>query len=214
VLLGIVLPGETAAIVSGVLASQHQLSLDLVVPLVVVAAVAGDSTGYALGRFLGRRLLATRLFHRRRAQVDRAADTLRTRGGLIIVASRFLPFLRTFTPAAAGVSRKPYLAFFGASLAGGLLWGIACPLVGYIAADSYHKVEEVVGPTGIILLLLLLLGAWAVRTVRRRRNPPPAETEEETAGDVPEPEPPANGHYRPRSGAVARPRRRVGRTRS
>lgn len=171
VLLGVVLPGETAAIVAGVLASQHQISLQFVIPLVVVAAAAGDSTGYSLGRFLGRRLLETRLLRRRKPQVEKAAGTLRRRGWAIIVISRFLPFLRTVTPAAAGVSRMSYLSFVGASLAGCVLWGIGCPVVGYFAADSYHRVEEVVGPTGMVLLAVILLGGWGVRVVRRRRQP-------------------------------------------
>ena len=223
VLLGVILPGETAAIVSGVLASQHQLSLQIVIPLVVVAAAAGDSTGYALGRFLGRRLLASRLLRGRRPQVDRAAATLRRRGWVIIVVSRFLPFLRTVTPAAAGVSRMGYLAFIGASLAGCVLWGIACPVVGYLAADSYHRVEEVTGPTGMALLALVLLGAWVVRVNRRRRQPAARpEGTEATAGpeDIvtaePQPEPDlpptpgaASGHGGG-SGVVARPRRRIG----
>jgi membrane-associated protein len=169
VLLGMFLPGETAAIVAGVLASQHQLSLQVVIPLVVVAAAAGDSTGYLLGRRFGPALLDRRLLRRRQAQVERASATLRRHGWLVIVVSRFLPFLRTVTPGAAGVSRLRYPAFAGASLAGCLLWGVGCPVLGYVAADSYSRIEKVVGNTGIVLVALVLLGGWAVRARRRRR---------------------------------------------
>jgi membrane-associated protein len=191
VLLGVVLPGETAAIVAGVLASQHQISLQFVIPLVVVAAAGGDSTGYGLGRFLGRRLLETRLLRRRKPQVEKAAATLRRRGGVIIVISRFLPFLRTVTPAAAGVSRMRYVAFAGASLAGCVLWGIGCPIVGYFAADSYHRVEEVVGPTGMALLAVILLGGWGVQVARRRRQP--AVDPDAPDPDAPDPDAGASG---------------------
>ncbi|GAA3386525.1 DedA family protein [Cryptosporangium minutisporangium] len=169
VLLGMLLPGETAAIVAGVLASQQQLSLQAVIPLVVVAAIAGDTTGYLLGRRFGPNVLEGRLLRRRHDQVERAAASLRRHGWLVIVVSRFLPFLRTVTPAAAGVSRLPYPAFFAASVAGCVLWGVGCPVLGYLAADSYERVEEVVGNTGIIVLALLALTGWVVRVRRRRR---------------------------------------------
>jgi len=169
VLLGMFLPGETAAIVAGVLAGQQHLSLEAVIPLVAAAAVAGDTTGYLLGRRFGPAVLEGRLLRRRRDQVEHASATLRRHGALVIVGSRFLPFLRTVTPGAAGVSGVPYLTFFPASVAGCLLWGIGCPLLGYLAADSYHRIEELVGNTGLVVLAVLLLGGWAVRARRRRR---------------------------------------------
>jgi membrane-associated protein len=200
VLLGVVLPGETAAIVAGVLASQHQLSLAVVSPLIVAAAVSGDSTGYALGRFVGKRLLALKPLRKRQTQVDKASATLRRRGWWLVVVSRFVPFLRTVTPAAAGISRMRYVAFLPASLAGCVLWGIGCPVVGYVAADSYHSIEEVVGPSGILLVATILLGGWVVRVFRRRRHPdPPPEPTEE-------PELPASPR---RVGLLTRPRRRT-----
>ncbi|SHM96420.1 DedA family protein [Cryptosporangium aurantiacum] len=186
VLLGMLLPGETAAIVAGVLAAQHQLSLEIVIPLVVVAAIVGDTTGYLLGRRFGPAVLGGRLLRRRRAQVERAAVSLRRHGWLVIVVSRFLPFLRTVTPAAAGATRVPYPAFAAADVVGCLLWGIGCPLLGYVAADSYRHVEEVVGNTGIVVLVLLILGAWALRVRRRRRGAAvPAAPDEEPAAPQP-----------------------------
>jgi membrane protein DedA with SNARE-associated domain len=211
VLLGMVLPGETAAIVAGVLASQHQLNLGLVIPLVVVAAVAGDSTGYALGRYLGRWLLALKPLRKRRVEVDRATATLRRRGWVLVVVSRFIPFLRTVTPAAAGISRMRYLAFVPASLAGGVLWGVGCPALGYLAADSYRHVEEVVGPSGIVLLAVVLLSAWVVRATRRRRGKRTVPDTESAAvpAEPAESGEPAERSERSGSGVLARPRRRT-----
>lgn len=170
VLLGMFLPGETAAIVAGVLAAQHQISLRVVIPLVAVAAIAGDTTGFLLGRRFGPAVLEGRFLRRRRAQIERAAATLRRYGPLVIVGSRFLPFLRTVTPGAAGVSGVPVLTFVPAGVVGGLLWGVGSPLLGYVAADSYDRVEEVVGNTGLVVLAVLLLGWWLVRRRRRART--------------------------------------------
>ncbi|MFG1920731.1 DedA family protein [Cryptosporangium sp. NPDC048952] len=188
VLLGMFLPGETAAIVAGVLAAQHQIALQVVVPLVTVAAIAGDTTGYLLGRRFGPAVLDGRLLRRRRAQIERATATLRRHGALVIVGSRFLPFLRTVTPGAAGASGVPALTFVPAAFVGGLFWGVGSTLLGYVAADSYHRVEEVIGNTGLIVLALLLVSWWAVRRRRRRRAP-----DEEN----PDPESPAPARARP-----------------
>src|SRR6188768_1621255 len=76
ILLGMFLPGETAAIVAGVLAAQHQLSLEAVIPLVTVAAIAGDTTGYLLGRRFGPSVVEGRWLRRRRGQIERAAAML------------------------------------------------------------------------------------------------------------------------------------------
>ncbi|GAA0270713.1 DedA family protein [Cryptosporangium japonicum] len=222
VLLGMFLPGETAAIVAGVLAAQRQISLEVVLPLVALGAIAGDTTGYLLGRRFGPALLNGRLLRRRHAQIDRATATLRRHGALVIVASRFLPFLRTVTPAAAGASGVPPLTFLPAALAGGLLWGVGSPLLGYVAADSYHRVEEVIGNTGLVVLALLLIGWWAVRR-RRRRHAGKAE-DADAERPVPAPAPPVApavstlrrvltvGHAGTTLGVV-RPRRRTDRRR-
>src|SRR3954462_6197111 len=73
---GFVFPGETAIVVAGVLASQHRVSFPVLLGVVVLAAVIGDSVGYEIGRRFGDRLLGLKALHKHRPKVDKAHGLL------------------------------------------------------------------------------------------------------------------------------------------
>jgi hypothetical protein len=79
--IGFVIPGETAAVLGGVVASRGQVQLGLMMGLVVLAAVVGDTVGYEVGKHAGPRLLESRVLNRHREKLDKAQDFLRRRGG-------------------------------------------------------------------------------------------------------------------------------------
>ena len=175
-LVGFVVPGETAALLGGVLAAGGRLSLSAVLVLVVVAAVAGDSVGYEIGRRLGPRILATPRLRRHADRLDRAGTMLRRRGGSAVVVARFTAFLRAVMPALAGAGRMPYRRFLAYNAAGALGWGAGVTLLGFFAGHSLALVERDLGMAGVVALAAvgLGLGMWAlvhrVRTSRRRRG--------------------------------------------
>lgn len=166
VMLGFVFPGETAAILGGVLASRHQVNIVAMVALVVACGIAGDSAGYFVGRRWGHRLLATRLLSKRQAIIDRTLEELNRRGATAVFLARFSAFLRAVVPGLSGVSDMPYRTFFPANAAGGLLWGTAFCLLGYFVGE---KVESASGIASYVFFGLLILAA-VVLTVRRRRR--------------------------------------------
>ncbi len=75
------LPGETAAVLGGVIASQGRVQLWLMIVLVVAAAIVGDTVGYEVGRHAGPRILRLRILDKRRRRLDDAQEFLRRRGG-------------------------------------------------------------------------------------------------------------------------------------
>jgi membrane-associated protein len=161
--VGFVLPGETAALLGGVLAATHRLSLAAVLVLVVVTAIVGDTVGYEVGKHAGPRLLASRPLRRHAGRLDGARAFLRRRGGSAIFLARFTAFLRAVMPALAGLSRMPYARFLAWNAAGALVWGVGVTLAGYLAGASYTRVEKVLGRGSAVLLSVLLvagLGAW------------------------------------------------------
>src|SRR3954454_500691 len=81
VFIGFVLPGETAVVIGGVLAAAGRLQLAVLLVLVVVAAIVGDTVGYEVGRHLGPRVLASRPLRRHEHRVAGAQAFLRRRGG-------------------------------------------------------------------------------------------------------------------------------------
>ena len=102
--VGFIIPGETAAILGGVVASRGYVPVWSMMLLVVLAAIAGDAVGYAVGEHLGPRFLSLQVMNRRRARLQRAQDFLRRRGGLAVFLGRFVAFFRAVMPALAGIS--------------------------------------------------------------------------------------------------------------
>lgn len=168
IFVGFVLPGETAVILGGVLASSGRLSLTWLLILVVVAAIVGDSVGYEVGRLAGPRILQSRLLRRHQERLDGARDFLRRRGGTAVFLGRFTAFLRAVMPAMAGLSEMPYRRFLGYNAAGGLAWGVGVALLGYFAGASYKKVESALGRGSAVLLVLVVVTALVVWRIRKR----------------------------------------------
>jgi len=165
---GFVLPGETAAVIGGVIASTGRVSLPAMVLTVVLAAIVGDSVGYEVGRRYGVRMLGTRPLRRHRDRLAGAQDYLRRRGGPAVFLGRFIAFFRAVMPALAGISRMPYPKFLVFNAAGGIVWGVGFVLLGYIAGNSYAKIQSTVGTVAAIVVGVIVVTAVVVFTIRRR----------------------------------------------
>jgi membrane-associated protein len=166
--VGFVLPGETLAILGGVTASLGHTSVSAVMAVVIVAAIVGDSVGYEIGRLIGPRILGHRAFDGRRTQLEDAQSFLRRRGGAAVFLGRWTAFFRAVMPALAGVSRLPYRTFLPWNAVGGIAWGATAVVAGYLAGESYHRVESLLGRGVAIAVAVVVLAAIAVWQVRRR----------------------------------------------
>ena len=168
VFIGFVLPGETAVVLGGVLASQQVLSVYALCGLVVLAAIVGDSVGYEVGRHYGDRLLGTRPMRRHARRLDGVRSFLRERGGPAVFLGRWTAFLRAVTPGMAGLSRMPYPTFLAFNALGGLVWGVTFCLVGYLAGNSYHVVEKMIGRGAAVVTVVVLVVALVLWHRHRR----------------------------------------------
>jgi len=177
--LGFVLPGETAVIVAGVVASQGRVNVVIVAILVVVAAIVGDSMGYEVGKRYGHHLIALPVLRRRRAALERALEGLRRRGPIYV----FTAFLRAVMPGLAGMSRLRYRRFLVANAAGGLIWGVSYTLLGYYAGHALGSVEKYSGWAGIAVLLLMVAFVVGFHYVKKRGD---AIVEEQWRSDRPD----------------------------
>jgi membrane-associated protein len=172
-LLGVVVPGELAVVLGGVLAHSGRVPLWAVAVAGAAGAVVGDSVGYALGRRFGGRLLVhlpRRLV--RPGQVERAMALLRRLGGRAVFVGRFTAGLRALVPGLAGTARVPYRTFVAYNVAGGVLWAAGYTLLGFAAGQAWRMAERLAGDVGLVLLSAIAIGAAAVLLVRRwrRRN--------------------------------------------
>lgn len=119
------LPGDSLLFGVGALAaidSSGTLNVGWVFILLTLAALTGNTVNYAIGRQLGRKAFSGRYRFFKLAYLERTELYFRRHGGLMVLVSRFMPIVRTFTPFVAGIGRMPYARFQAFNLAGGAAW--------------------------------------------------------------------------------------------
>jgi membrane-associated protein len=172
--VGLLVPGETAVVVGGVVAERGHASLPLLIGLVWFAAVGGDLVSFVVGRRLGRPFLdahGARL-RIRPEQVARVERFFARYGGKAVLLGRFVGILRALTPFVAGASRLPLRRFLPYSVVGALAWAATFTLVGYAFAGSFESAGETAArialAAAVVASLLLVAGARARRARQRR----------------------------------------------
>ena len=166
--IGFVLPGETSVIVAGVVASQGHINIGALCVLVVVAAIIGDSVGYAIGNRYGERLMTLPIIRHRRVALERALEGLRRRGPVYVFVGRFTAFLRAVMPGLAGMSKMHYRRFLIANALGGAIWGVGFTLLGYYAGHALTKVEKYASWAGLALLAIIIALVVTLHFRRKR----------------------------------------------
>jgi len=165
--VGLVVPGETALLVGGFLASQHRASLPLMMLAGAIGAIVGDSVGYEVGRRLGPSLRRSRMGRWVGEQRwARAEAYLNQRGGQAVFFGRFVGVLRALVPTIAGLSGMPYRTFLPWNAAGGLCWAPGFVLIGYAAGGSYHTVARWAGRASAVLVVLVGLVVAVILAVQ------------------------------------------------
>ncbi len=155
-LVGFFLPGDTVLFAAGLYSADPAsgLSLPLLVVVVLVAAIAGDAVGYAFGRRVGPAAL-----RRREGRVLNARNLARAQafsdryGVFAVVAARWIPWVRTFTPILAGASGMPYGRFLVANVVGAVSWGGTLLTLGQVSARAPGVRSGAAGIGAAVLVL-------------------------------------------------------------
>jgi membrane-associated protein len=167
ILIGLVVPGDTIVIVSAT-GVGSPVEFGALVVTVIVGALAGESIGFALGRYFGPRIRSSRL-GRRIGEHNwvRAENYLRRRGGIAVFISRFLPVLHSLIPLTVGMSEMPYRRFMKWTVPACVLWALAYISVGALAAGSYRELSDQLHYAGYIFVGIIVLFGVFVFVVRR-----------------------------------------------
>jgi membrane protein DedA with SNARE-associated domain len=165
---GLPVPGETSLIAAAVLASQHHLSLPLVIVVGAVAAIVGDNLGYFFGRNGGRRLLQGSA--RRRRLLAQGEAFFERHGPKAVFLGRWVPWLRITAAWLAGASRMRWPRFLVWNALGGAAWATSVAVAAYVLGKA---ASAVLGGVGLALLVLVAAGGAAVLLLRRRRSSAP-----------------------------------------
>lgn len=153
------LPGDSLLFAAGTFAALGSLNLNLLILLLVIAAILGDTINYNIGKFLGQKLMAM-ANHRflKKEYFDYTERYFDKYGNKTIMIARFIPIVRTIAPFLAGVGMMPYLRFLSYNILGGLLWVFAFILGGYFFGNiPMVKENFTLVILGIIIVSLMPL---------------------------------------------------------
>jgi thioredoxin reductase (NADPH) len=217
---GVPLPGETAVLVAGFLASEaggYRFGIGWVILLTFVAAVLGDNLGFWAGRRWARPYLQQgRRFLLLTPAVLKKADSYFERwGSWTIFVARFITGLRVVGALAAGTAGMPWRRFLIANAGGAITWATAISLLGFFFGENLRLLEKLLGRGGLIALSALLVVIVAAyswnRWIRSGPKEPPAaigpskqgQVEQASEGSKPSPS------HNPRFGGITMPEKVV-----
>lgn len=174
---GFFLPGDSLLFTAGFIASQGVFNLPLLMILLIIAAITGDSVGYWSGEKFGRKLFTNeQSFWRNPKRLEAAHAFYEKHGGKAIVLARFIPAVRTFVPIAAGMARMSYRKFLLWNVLGGVLWVVSMTAGGYYLTDflrvsfglAEKDIDKVLLPViALIIIISALPAVWHMYSENR-----------------------------------------------
>ena len=132
------LPGDSLLFTAGIFAASGELNLAYLLILLLIAAVLGDNCNYWIGRKIGLRVFQLKFRAKpivNKKYLDQTELFFAKNGVKAIIMARFVPFVRTFAPFAAGIGKMNYNRFFLFDLLGGFLWIFSLTLAGYLLGE-------------------------------------------------------------------------------
>ena len=170
VLIAFFIPGDSLLFFAGlVAASTNNVNILLLVSIIFLAAFMGDQVGFALGRTVGRSYLEKNKRPGFLKMIARAERFYARYGWWAVVFARFYPWIRTFVPPIAGVSKMNYYRFLTANALGAFAWGVGMTLLGYYAVQ-FPWIDENSKLIALFFIALSLVSGF-VNYLRLRRSP-------------------------------------------
>ena len=157
-LVGFFLPGDSLLVTAGLFAAAGYFNIAVLIPLLMISAILGNSTGYFIGRKSGAALYA-----REESRFFKKQSLLKTKefyehyGPITIVMAQFMPFARTFAPVVAGIAEMKYTRFASFNVIGAIAWITSMLLVGYFLGSTIPNIDKNIQYVIIIVVLLSLL---------------------------------------------------------
>jgi membrane-associated protein len=161
------LPGDSLLFAAGTFAALGSLNLWLLLTLLSVAAILGDTVNYWIGHYLGDRAYKVRWI--KREYIERTHAFFEKHGGKTIFLARFIPIIRTFAPFVAGIGRMSYGYFISYNVFGGIVWVGVFTVAGYLFGNIPFVRENFT--LVVIAIILVSVMPMAFEALRARRVP-------------------------------------------
>ena len=151
------LPGDSLLFIAGALAATGGMDVHILVALLIVAAVLGDAVNYQVGAWAGPRIFKDdNARYLKKSHLDKAHAFYEKWGGAAIILARFTPFLRTYVPFVAGMSRMSYRQFALYNITGGIVWVASLTYLGYFFGNiAWVKANQGFMVIGIVIVSLI-----------------------------------------------------------
>jgi membrane-associated protein len=168
------LPGDSLLFAAGAMSAKGSLDPWMLFVLLSISAVIGDGVNYAIGKFLGPKVLKnpnSRIF--KKDYLDKTHAFYEKYGGKTIIIARFVPIVRTFAPFVAGVGTMTYRTFFAYNVIGGLAWVAICLFAGYFFGNLpfvKKNFELVILAIIFISVLPMAIELYKARAARKREG--------------------------------------------
>ena len=161
------LPGDSLLFAAGTFAARGALDPNLLFVLLCVAAIAGDTVNYWIGRYIGPRARQGLRFVKQE-HLERTHAFFERHGGKTIVIARFVPIIRTFAPFVAGVGSMDYTRFLMFNVGGGVLWIGSLVYAGYL----FGNIPIVEKNFGLVIIAIIILSVLpgVIEFLRQRRG--------------------------------------------
>ena len=170
------LPGDSLLFISGTVVAAASLNVHVLVLVLAVAAILGDSVNYAIGRYVGPKAFSrpdSRWF--RQDHLRRTQAFYDKYGGVTIIIGRFVPIIRTFAPFLAGVAQMSYPRFLCYNVIGGALWIASLVYAGYLFGNiPWVKDNLTLIVIGIVVVSLIPVVSTFLKERRDRKAAAPA----------------------------------------
>jgi membrane-associated protein len=166
------LPGDSLLFIAGALAATGGMDVHILVVLLIVAAVLGDAVNYQVGAWAGPKIFKDdNARYLKKAHLEKAHAFYEKWGGAAIILARFTPFLRTYVPFVAGMSRMSYRKFSLYNITGGIIWVASLTYLGYFFGNiPWVKANQGFMVIGIVIVSLIPVFIGIIKS-RSSTNP-------------------------------------------
>lgn len=155
---GFFLPGSSLLFTAGVLSGQGFFNIYILVTVLAIAGILGDSFGYWFGSKVGPAIFSkenTRFFNNK--HLKQTELFYKKHGSKAVVIARFIPIVRTFVPILAGVGKMQYHLFFIYNVVGAILWSVGVTSAGFFLGKSIPNIEHYILPLVAVVIFISII---------------------------------------------------------
>jgi membrane-associated protein len=147
------LPGDSLLFAAGAFAALGSLNIFVILGLLIIAAIAGDTCNYWIGHFFGQKLVDNPKVPIKKEHIEETQKFFEKHGGKTIILARFIPIIRTFAPFVAGIGKMSYGKFISYNVIGGIVWVMVATLAVYL----FVNIPAIKENFSVIIIVIVLI---------------------------------------------------------